>query len=305
MKNKIDSSFRLFKLHLMKLIFKIASAFLLLVSSSIALNAQTQSTDESWELVKKQAVAEKKLIFVDLYFTGCMPCAQMDKEVFPDPKVAAVLNADFVTFKSDILKEEIGKKLCMKYGVTGFPTFLFMNGDGKVIDIAGGFQNVEQFTALLQNAKDLAKKGIFKKYSPQINEKEYPDFYVQAYMANKRNVPFDVIDTYLKSKDVTEEVSFVIITGLRVGKQYDDAFLFSSKKLAKDYGKWSVNSHVFTILQRKKKEFEKKKDLKGFTELVNDSKEFYTPEEFTKYSGILLKDFGAVKASNNPYTLQK
>jgi thioredoxin-related protein len=289
----------------MKRFLKIASAVLLLACPSIALKAQAQSTEESWEQVKKQAQTEKKLIFVDLYFTGCAPCAQMDKEVFPDPKVAAVLSADFVTFKSDILKEEIGKKLCMKYGVTGFPTFLFMNADGKVIDIAGGFQNVEQFTALLQNAKEASKKGIFKKYSPEIQEKDYPDFYKQAYLDGKRNVPFEVIDTYLKSKDASEEVSFVIITGLRVGKQYDDPFLLASKKLASDYGKWSVNSHVFTILQRKKKEFEKKKDLKGFTELVNDAKELYTPEEFTKYSGILLKDFGVEKVVVNPRTTQK
>ncbi|MNS30018.1 thiol:disulfide interchange protein precursor [compost metagenome] len=289
----------------MKRFIRIASAVLLLACPSIALKAQEQSTQESWEQAKKQAQAEKKLIFVDLYFTGCMPCAQMDKEVFPDPKVAAVLNADFVTFKSDILKEEIGKKLCMKYGVTGFPTFLFMSADGKVIDIAGGFQNVEQFTALLQNAKEAAKKGIFKKYSPEIQEKDYPDFYNQAYLDGKRNVPFEVIDTYLKSKDSSEEISFVIITGLRVGKQYDDPFLFASKKLAADYGRWSVNSHVFTILQRKKKEFEKKNDLKGFTALVNDSKELYTPEEFTKYSGILLKDFGVEKVVVKPNTAQK
>ena len=289
----------------MKRFIKIASAVLLLACPSIALKAQEQSTQESWEQAKKQAQTEKKLIFVDLYFTGCMPCAQMDKEVFPDPKVAAVLNADFVTFKSDILKEEIGKKLCMKYGVTGFPTFLFMSADGKVIDIAGGFQNVEQFTALLQNAKEAAKKGIFKKYSPDIQEKEYPDFYKQAYLDGKRNVPFEVIDTYLKSKDASEEISFVIITGLRVGKQYDDPFLFASKKLAADYGRWSVNSHVFTILQRKKKEFEKKNDLKGFIALVNDSKELYTPEEFTKYSGILLKDFGVEKVVVKPNTAQK
>ncbi|MDY0986201.1 thioredoxin fold domain-containing protein [Flavobacterium sp. CFBP9031] len=289
----------------MKRFIKIASAVLLLACPSIALKAQAQSTQESWEQAKKQAKTEKKLIFVDLYFTGCMPCAQMDKEVFPDPKVAAVLNADFVTFKSDILKEEIGKKLCMKYGVTGFPTFLFLNADGKVIDIAGGFQNVEEFTALLQNAKEAAKKGIFKKYSPEIQEKEYPDFYKQAYLDGKRNVPFEVIDTYLKSAAASGEVSFVIITGLRVGKQYDDPFLFASKKLATDYGKWSVNSHVFTILQRKKKEFEKKNDLKGFTELVNDSKELYTPEEFAKYSGILLKDFGVEKVVVKPNTAQK
>jgi len=289
----------------MKRFFKIASAVLLLACHSFALKAQTQSTEESWKQAKKQAQTEKKLIFVDLYFTGCMPCAQMDKEVFPDPKVAALLNADFVTFKSDILKEEIGKKLCMKYGVTGFPTFLLMSADGKVIDIAGGFHNIEQFTTLLQNAKESAKKGVFKKYSPDIQEKDYPDFYKQAYLDGKRNVPFEVIDTYLKSKDTSDEISFVIVTGLRVGKQYDDAFLFNSKRFAQDYGRWNVTTHVFTILQRKKKEYEKKKDLKGFTELVNDSKELYTPEEFTKYSAILLKDFGVEKVIVNPSASQK
>ncbi|MBF4471785.1 thioredoxin family protein [Flavobacterium sp. HJJ] len=290
----------------MKFIFKTASAFLLLAWTSIALNAQTASTDESWEQAKQQAQTEHKLIFVDLYFTGCAPCAQMDKEVFPDPKAAAVLSADFVTFKSDILKEEIGKKLCMKYGVTGFPTFLFINPDGRVIDMASGFQNVEQFTALLQNAKNLAKKGIFKKYSPQINEKEYPDFYVQAYMAGKRNVPFDVIDTYLKSKDASDEVSFVIVTGLRAGRQYDDFFLLSSKKFAQDYGRSSVTNHVFTILQRKKKEFEKTNDLAGFKEYFTEVKQLYTPEEWTKYEGILLKDFGVEKVvAKNPNTAEK
>ncbi|WP_431242511.1 thioredoxin fold domain-containing protein [Flavobacterium sp. P21] len=218
----------------MKRFFKIASAVLSLASSSIALNAQTNPADDSWELAKKQAQKEKKLIFVDLYFTGCMPCAQMDKDVFPDPKVASVLNADFVTFKSDILKEEIGKKLCMKYGVTGFPTFLLMNSDGKIIDIETGFQSVEQLTTLLQKSKENAKKGIFKKYSPQIQEKEYPEFYAQAYLANKRNVSFETADAYLKAQpSLTAEVPFVIITGLRIGRQYDDFFLKMQKNFTK------------------------------------------------------------------------
>lgn len=291
----------------MKRLFKIASAFLLLAWSSIALNAQTTSTDESWELVKKQAAAEHKLIFVDLYFTGCAPCVQMDKEVFPDPKVAAVLKADFVIFKSDILKEEIGKKLCMKYGVTGFPTFLFMSADGKVIDNAAGFQSIDQFTALLQDVKEAAKKGNFKKYSPQIQEKDYPDFYVQAYLANKRNVSFDVVDVYLKAQpSLLAEVPFVIITGLRIGKQYDDFFLKNANQLFKDYGSSSVSGHVFTILQRKRKEFEKKNDLASFKKLLTDVKSLYSETEWTKYEGILLKDFGVEKVvTKSPYTLQK
>jgi len=290
----------------MKRFFKIASAVLLLACPSFALELQAQSTQESWEQAKKQAQTEKKLIFVDLYFTGCMPCAQMDKEVFPDPKVTALLNADFVTFKSDILKEEIGKKLCMKYGVTGFPTFLLMNSEGKIIDIESGFQSIEQLTALLQNAKEAAKKGIFKKYSPEINENDYPDFYKQAYMANKRNVPFETVDTYLKAQpSLMAEVPFLIITGLRIGRQYDDFYLKNAKELYKDYGSSSVNTHIFNVLQRKKKEFEKTNDLASFKKLIEEMKPFYSTEEYTKYEGILLKDFGVEKVVVNPSASHK
>ena len=284
----------------MRLFFKIASAFLLLACSSIASTVQSQSNNESWELAKKQAVAEHKLILVDLYFTGCAPCAQMDAEVFPVAKVKSLLETNFITFKSDILKEEIGKKLSMKYGVTGFPTFVLMNSEGKIMEIATGFHSAEQFITLLQTAKEDAQKGLFKKYSAQIQEEGYPDFYKQAYLDNKRNVPFDVVDAYLKSQpSLLSEVPFVIITGLRVGRQYDDFFLKNINILSKDYGKSSVNIHVFNILTRKKKEFEKTNDFPSFKKLMEEVKPIYTTEEWTKYEAILVKDFGTSAVSKN------
>lgn len=284
----------------MRLFYKIASAFMLLACSSIASTVQAQSTDESWTLVKKQAVSEHKLIFVDLYFTGCAPCAQMDREVFPDTKVKSLLDTNFITFKSDILKEEIGKKLSMKYGVTGFPTFLFLNSDGRVIEIASGFQTVDQFTALLQNAKEDAQKGNFKKYSPQIQEQDYPEFYKKAYLENKRNVSFEVIDTYLKSQpSLSSEIPFVIITGLRVGREYDDFFLKNLALLSKDFGKSSVNNHCITLLNRKKAILGKTNDFAAFQKLLKDVQPFFSTEEWTKHEGYLVKDFGVSPVSNN------
>lgn len=283
----------------MRLFYKIASAFMLLACSSIASSVQAQSTDESWELVKKQAISEHKLILVDLYFTGCAPCAQMDAEVFPDAKVKSLLETNFITFKSDILKEEIGKKLSMKYGVTGFPTFVLMNSEGKVVEIATGFHSAEQFVTLLQKSKDDAQKGLLKKYSAQIQEDAYPDFYKQAYLNNKRNVTFEVMDAYLKSQpSLLSEVPFVIITGLRVGREYDDFFLKNLTKLSKDYGRSSVNNHIFTILSRKKKDLGKTNDLASFQKMMDDVKPFFSTEEWTKYEGILLKDFGVSTVSN-------
>lgn len=290
----------------MKAIFKIASACLLLACPSIALNAQTVSEEKSWEQVKKQALDEHKLIFVDLYFTGCKPCAEMDRDVYPDPKVAPVLQSGFVTLKTNVMKEEIGKKLSMKYGVTGFPTLLFLNPDGRVIELEAGYHSADQFLTLMQKVADNNAKGIFKKYSTQINEKEYPEFYKKAYLEGKRNVPFETIDAYLKTQpSVLDEVPFVIITGLGAGKQYDDIYLKNAGTLLKNFGKSSVQFHVFRILMKKRNEFGKKNDLEGLKKQMNEVKPIFSTEEWAKYEDILLKDFDKLNAASNSQTLNK
>lgn len=282
----------------MKYIFKIASAFLLLAWSSIALQGQTNSTNNSWKSVKKQAINERKLIFVDLYFTGCAPCAQMDAQVFPDSKVASLLSSNFVFFKSDILKEEIGKQLSMKYAATGFPTYLLMNTDGRIIEIVSGFHTVKDFTAVLENAIANAKKGVFKKYSTK--EEIYPEFYSEAYLKNKRNVSFDTVDAYLKSQpSLLSEVPFVVISGLGLGNEYDNFYLKNLDKLSKDYGKASVNNHLIKILQRQKKKFEKANDLTSFKNLLAEAKPMYSTEEWIRYETYLLKDFGVTAKAVN------
>ena len=170
---------------MIKSFFIRTSSILLLACTSIVLNAQTKFTDDNWETAKTRAVAENKILLVDLYFQGCAACAQMDEEVFPNETISKELNKGFINFKSDITKDEIGKKLCLKYGVTGFPTFLFMNGEGKIIDIISGYQSFEELSNSIAIVKENASKAIFKKFSNQ-NE-TYPEFYSKAYLEGKFN----------------------------------------------------------------------------------------------------------------------
>ena len=253
--------------------------------------SQVTFQDTSWKEVLNKAKAEQKLIFVDLYFTGCFPCQLMDENVFTNEKVSSILNRDFISFKSDILKKDIGKKISLKYGVTGFPTFIFLTADGIVLDITSGLYEVDDFTSLLNTVKENADKKIHKKYSNNL-EGDYPEFYKDAYLKNKRDVSFEVLDSYLKNQqDLSAEIPFAIMTGLRVGGKYADYILNNAEQLAKDYSRMQMRNNLFTILKRKAMALGKKNDQAAYNEVLEKAKPVFTNKEWAKFSESFQKDF--------------
>ncbi len=68
---------------------------------------------------------------MDCYFIGCPPCAQMDKEVYPNELVSKEIADHFIFEKVDVFKEKLGDTLNAKFAVSGFPTFLIFNPGNK------------------------------------------------------------------------------------------------------------------------------------------------------------------------------
>ena len=270
--------------------------FSILVMASFFINAQTNFETTSWELVKEKATNDNKLIFVDLYFTGCAPCAKMDQQVFPNNEVSTLLNKHFISFKSDIFKEEIGKKLSMKYGVSGFPTFVFLNAEGKVIDLAIGFHNVEEFTALLTTIQESASKEIYKKYSTSLDG-DYPDFYRNAFMKNERNFTFETFDGYLKNeKSLGAEIPFTIISSLRVGGIYAEYVIENAQQLAKDYGRIQVKNSITNFALKKAASLGKENNSSDYKILLDKVKPIFTETEWEKYEPLFQNKFNTNKS---------
>lgn len=95
-----------------------------------------------------KAKKENKLIFMDCYTTWCGPCKYLAKTIFPQKEVGDYYNKNFVNVKMDMEKGE-GVALCKKYGVSSFPTLLFIDANGKVVHkLVGGMP-----------AEDLIKGG--------------------------------------------------------------------------------------------------------------------------------------------------
>lgn len=81
----------------------------------------------SYDTAAQRARASKKLLMVDFYTDWCHYCKKLDAEVYPDPKVVQFSNL-LVAVKLNAERE--GRALAKKYGVTGFPTVLYLDAEG-------------------------------------------------------------------------------------------------------------------------------------------------------------------------------
>lgn len=109
--------------------------------------------DLSFEEAKAQAKKTGKLIFIDAYASWCGPCKMMDRNTFSDEGVGKVFNEKFINLKVDMEKSADGPALSRMYQVTAYPTFLWVDEEGKVVKRIMGYKTPEQFLALIEDLK--------------------------------------------------------------------------------------------------------------------------------------------------------
>ena len=102
---------------------------------------------EDFNKALTSAKEQNKILFMDAYTTWCGPCKLMTKNTFPNEEVAALYNKNFINLKLDMEKGE-GPALLSRYGITAFPTLLFIDGEGNIVHKALGYHDVEQFIEL-------------------------------------------------------------------------------------------------------------------------------------------------------------
>lgn len=103
----------------------------------------------TWAEALSKAKTTNKLVFLDAYTSWCGPCKWMAKNTFTNPEVAAYFNAHFVNVSMDMEKGE-GPEIAKTYNVSAYPTLIFVDGEGSVVNLAIGALDGPSFLELGQ-----------------------------------------------------------------------------------------------------------------------------------------------------------
>ena len=104
----------------------------------------------------EKAKVENKLLFVDCYTTWCGPCKILKQYTFKDATLGDYMKDNYVALAIDMETSE-GVILAKKYGIEAYPTLLFLDKYGRVVNHQVGGIGAE---ALLVKAEQTVRKKM-------------------------------------------------------------------------------------------------------------------------------------------------
>jgi thioredoxin-related protein len=221
--------------------------------------------NKPWKEVLAKAKAENKYIVVDCYTDWCGWCKVMDKETMTNDEVIVMLHQNYIAVKMDMEHGE-GVKMAMKYHVSGFPSFLYFNPEGRYVYQSAGYQKKDAFLAELKKVLQPSEQ-IYAPGFTQSLDIDFPAFYKNAFAENgKRTFPTtEEVQSFIRmQRDPHSEVSWGIISKFDVGDKYTHYFLANVERYRKIFGKVSVNDKINNLIGAQLSEATKAKSDSAF-----------------------------------------
>jgi thioredoxin-related protein len=159
----------------MKKNYLLSKFIIITVCFGFFMNAHAQSINFNDAL--KTAKEENKRIIVDVYTDWCGWCKKMDADAYSNKKIKNLIKKNFVFVKLNAESENKlkynGKEyseadLAYQFQVTGYPTTVFLEPDGKVIEYK--YDNVK-----MNNLPGYFSSSDFRKILEYIKDGDYED----------------------------------------------------------------------------------------------------------------------------------
>ena len=188
---------------------KILTLTTIIVSAIAFSQTGIKFEDSNFKSILQKAKKENKLIFLDAYTTWCGPCKLMAKNIFPLQKVGDYYNANFVNAKIDMEKGE-GLELAKKYKVQAYPTYLFIDGDGKEVHRTLGYVKEDDF---IQFGKDALQpenrlSSLIKRFEDGETNPDFLKSLAEKTMFSDKDLFGRVLSKYFevnKGKELTKD----------------------------------------------------------------------------------------------------
>jgi thioredoxin-related protein len=213
----------------LKIISRLCLAGILLSNVRSSLYAQETNAirferNLSMKEVLSKARKENKFVFIDVMATWCAPCKKMDREVFSDEAVAHLLNENFISIKvqgdstmeddaATVKFRKDAKDIDQKYRITSYPTYIFLNPDGVIVEKTG--------------IKRVATPALFKTRAGDLlnGNNSYVTF-LQRYAKGER--PYDGYAKAISQAKWFEDNVFA----KKLGREYIEKYLNNLKVIA-------------------------------------------------------------------------
>ena len=95
---------------------------------------------------------------VDYYTSWCGWCKRLDRDTYSSDEIGKYADENIVSLKLNAEAGE-GIGLAKKSGISGFPTIIFYNADGKEIHRVVGYKPAPGFMQEMMNAVDKNAKS--------------------------------------------------------------------------------------------------------------------------------------------------
>lgn len=125
-------------------------ALLLTAFAFRAYSNEVEFTKGTYAEVLAKAKAENKVLMIDFFTDWCKWCVELDKKVYTNSEVADFANKNQINWKIDAEKGE-GPDLAKKFMVGGYPTIVFVNGNGVEIDKIIGYFPAKDFLQMMKD----------------------------------------------------------------------------------------------------------------------------------------------------------
>ena len=103
---------------------------------------------DNWDSALEVAQKENRRILLELYMDGCPHCMRLHNETHADAQVAQEVN-NFIPVK---LEGRQNMDIVKKFNVTGAPTTLLFEPDGKELHRFAGYYSAPEYLEQLKKA---------------------------------------------------------------------------------------------------------------------------------------------------------